>query len=179
VVENTTEDTWRNVRNELDRMHLVTLSTPDGHVAQRSTLTAGQKTILAALNLPEPPKFFDFTTPATDPARPVDDARVVTRPHPARSASALLSTPISWIVCPSSAELRPEQGPLNQNQHHAQKSPKEKLTNSDGGSRLSRLLVSRCRPERRDTVVSRASGRHTVPLEVELPSCGPALRRTW
>jgi len=64
VVENTTEDTWRNVRNELDRMHLVTLSTPDGHVAQRSTLTAGQKTILAALNLPEPPKFFDFTTPS-------------------------------------------------------------------------------------------------------------------
>ncbi len=61
VVENATDDTWRNVRHELDRMHLVTLSTPDGQVAQRSALTAGQKTILTALKLPEPPRFFDFT----------------------------------------------------------------------------------------------------------------------
>ena len=61
VVENATDDTWRNVRHELDRMHLVTLSTPDGQVAQRSATTAGQKTILAALKLPEPPRFFDFT----------------------------------------------------------------------------------------------------------------------
>jgi hypothetical protein len=38
VVENATDDTWRNVRNELDRMHLVTLATADGQVAQRSTL---------------------------------------------------------------------------------------------------------------------------------------------
>ena len=44
-------------------MHLVTLATADGHVAQRSTATAGQKTILAALDLPEPPRFFDFTVP--------------------------------------------------------------------------------------------------------------------
>jgi len=61
VVENATDDTWRNVRHELDRMHLVTLATGDGQVAQRSTTTPGQKTILAALDLPEPPKFFDFT----------------------------------------------------------------------------------------------------------------------
>ena len=61
VVENTTDDTWRNTRHELDRMHLVTLATGDGHVAQRSATTAGQKIILAALDLPEPPKFFDFT----------------------------------------------------------------------------------------------------------------------
>jgi len=33
VVENTTGDTWRNTRHELDRMHLVTLSTPEGRVA--------------------------------------------------------------------------------------------------------------------------------------------------
>ncbi len=63
VAENATGDTWRNVRNELDRMHLVTLATSDGHVAQRSTLTGGQKAILTALNLPEPPRFFDFTVP--------------------------------------------------------------------------------------------------------------------
>jgi len=64
VVENATGDTWRNVRHELDRMHLVTLATADGHVAQRSAVTAKQKTILAALKLPEPPRFFDFTVPS-------------------------------------------------------------------------------------------------------------------
>ena len=63
VTENTTGDTWRNISRELDRMHLVTLATPDGQVAQRSTTTAGQKQIWTALNLDEPPRFFDFTVP--------------------------------------------------------------------------------------------------------------------
>jgi len=62
VIENTTGDTWRNIRNELDRLHLVTLATADGHVAQRSQLTAGHKQILAALEVAEPPRFYDFTT---------------------------------------------------------------------------------------------------------------------
>ncbi len=61
VVENATDDTWRNTRHELDRIHLVTLATADGQVAQRSALTAGQKAILTALKLGEPPRFFDFT----------------------------------------------------------------------------------------------------------------------
>jgi len=60
-VENATGDTWRNVRHELDRMHLVTLSTAEGRFAQRSATTAGQKTILDALELPERARFFDFT----------------------------------------------------------------------------------------------------------------------
>jgi hypothetical protein len=63
VVENATNDTWRNVRDELERMHLVTLATADGQVAQRSTTTPGQKTIFAALELPEPARFFDFIVP--------------------------------------------------------------------------------------------------------------------
>ena len=46
-------------------MHLVTLATPAGTVAQRSALAPGQKTILDALELPEPPRFFDFTTTPT------------------------------------------------------------------------------------------------------------------
>jgi hypothetical protein len=66
VVENTTGDTWRNTRHELDRMHLVTLATGDGRVAQRSTTTPGQKTILAALNLPEPPQFLEFSVTDQD-----------------------------------------------------------------------------------------------------------------
>jgi hypothetical protein len=63
VVENATDDTWRNVRNELDRMHVVTLASTDGQVAQRTATTAGHKKILAALKLPEPPRFLDFTLP--------------------------------------------------------------------------------------------------------------------
>ena len=39
VAETRTGDTWRNLRHELDRMHLVTLATADGRVAQRSALT--------------------------------------------------------------------------------------------------------------------------------------------
>jgi len=63
VVENATGHTWRTVRHELDRMHQVTLATGDGRVAQRSTTTNGQQRVFAALDLPEPPRFFDFTLP--------------------------------------------------------------------------------------------------------------------
>jgi hypothetical protein len=63
VIENATGDTWRNTRRELDRMHLVTLATSAGRIAQRSATTPGQQTVLRALDLPEPPRFFDFTFP--------------------------------------------------------------------------------------------------------------------
>jgi hypothetical protein len=69
VAETQTNDTWRNLRNELDRMHLVTLATNEGTVAQRTELTHGQRRILKALELPEPPRFYDFT-PVTDQAHP-------------------------------------------------------------------------------------------------------------
>jgi hypothetical protein len=73
VVENATGDTWRNVRHELERMHLITLATPDGQVAQRSVTTPGQAKILTALELPEPPRFFDFTLDGDeDTAQPSD-----------------------------------------------------------------------------------------------------------
>ncbi|MGB6453973.1 MAG: IS1634 family transposase [Streptosporangiaceae bacterium] len=61
VVETAAGDTWRNIRCELDRMHLVTLATAAGQVAQRSVTTPGQQAILSALQLPGPPLFFDFT----------------------------------------------------------------------------------------------------------------------
>ncbi|MGB9226691.1 IS1634 family transposase [Mycobacterium sp.] len=60
VAETAAGNTWRNLRHELDRMHLVTLATGDGRVAQRSGTTSGQKTILNALDLPEPPRYLDF-----------------------------------------------------------------------------------------------------------------------
>lgn len=61
VAETAVGDTWRNIRDELERMHLVTLATSEGHVAQRSELTAGHRAILRALDLSEPPRFFNFT----------------------------------------------------------------------------------------------------------------------
>ena len=72
VIENTTGDTWRTTRHELDRMHLVTLATGDGAVAQRSQTTPDQRTILNALQLPEPPRFYDFTPVADTTASDQD-----------------------------------------------------------------------------------------------------------
>lgn len=65
VVENATGESWRCVREELDRLHLVTLETSEGRLARRSQTTAGQRRILAALELPEPPLFSDFEVSAT------------------------------------------------------------------------------------------------------------------
>jgi len=65
VAETETGETWRNLRHELDRMHLVTLATNEGTVSQRTELTPGHRRILGALELPEPPRFYDFT-PATE-----------------------------------------------------------------------------------------------------------------
>jgi len=69
VAETRVGDTWRNIRNELDRMHLVTMATSHGTVSQRSELTPGQRHILGRLELAEPPRFFDFTlAPDPDPS---------------------------------------------------------------------------------------------------------------
>jgi hypothetical protein len=64
-------DTWRNIRDELDRLHLVTLRTANGTLAQRSELTARHKEILHRLRLPDPARFYDFTplTNRPDPGR--------------------------------------------------------------------------------------------------------------
>ena len=64
VAETEADQTWRNLRNELDRMHLVTLATTEGTVSQRTELTASQRRVLTALKLPEPPRFYDFTPAA-------------------------------------------------------------------------------------------------------------------
>jgi hypothetical protein len=65
TAELSTGDTWRNLRDELDRLHLVTMATAEGHVAQRSQLTDSQRDILTALQLPTPPRFIDFTPTST------------------------------------------------------------------------------------------------------------------
>lgn len=65
AIENATQRSWRCIREELDRMHLVTLATAEGRVAKRSLTTPGQREILAALELPEPPVFADFEVTGT------------------------------------------------------------------------------------------------------------------
>ena len=101
VIENATGDTWRNIRRELDRMHLVTLATNAGQVAQRSATTPGQQTVLRALDLPEPPRFFDFTLPEQPLNHPAHDRQlaVVTRPQPAHSAFPQVNHQIRLLVC--------------------------------------------------------------------------------
>jgi hypothetical protein len=44
-------------------MHLVTMETAEGRVAQRSATTSGQAEILSALSIPEPGRFLDFELP--------------------------------------------------------------------------------------------------------------------
>jgi transposase len=53
-------DTWRNLSAELDRIQLHTYDTGQGTVSQRTRLTGKQSSILEALNLPEPPRYYDF-----------------------------------------------------------------------------------------------------------------------
>jgi hypothetical protein len=53
-------DTWRNLAHDLDRIRLVTLATAAGTVAQRTRLDDKHRSILRALELPEPPRYHAF-----------------------------------------------------------------------------------------------------------------------
>lgn len=63
VAETQADDTWRNLRRELDRMHLVTLETREGRLAKRSATTPRQREILAALDIREPAQILDYELP--------------------------------------------------------------------------------------------------------------------
>jgi transposase len=63
VAERATGDTWRNLRRELDRMHLGTFAGRAGEIVQRTETTPRQREILAALAIPEPPIVFRLSTP--------------------------------------------------------------------------------------------------------------------
>ncbi|MGH2845659.1 MAG: IS1634 family transposase, partial [Thermoleophilaceae bacterium] len=57
LAETHTGQTWRNLRDELQRIHLGTFTGPAGTSRQRTELTTRQRDILRALNVPEPPLF--------------------------------------------------------------------------------------------------------------------------
>ncbi|MGH3924398.1 MAG: IS1634 family transposase, partial [Pseudonocardiaceae bacterium] len=61
VAETQAGDPWANIRRELQRLHLGTFQGPAGTVRQRTEATHTQRRILAALDLDEPPKFFEVT----------------------------------------------------------------------------------------------------------------------
>jgi hypothetical protein len=61
VAETTTGDTWRNLRHELDRLHLGEFAGNTGTVLQRTDLTDAQQAILDTLDVAPPPRFLDIT----------------------------------------------------------------------------------------------------------------------
>jgi hypothetical protein len=70
IAETETEQTWRNLRDELQRIHLGSFTGPAGTSRQRTELTARQRDILRALNVPEPPLFLALTAPEPAGAQP-------------------------------------------------------------------------------------------------------------
>ena len=69
LAENHTGDTWRNLRDELQRMHLGTFAGHAGTSRQRTELTAQQQAILPALGVEQPPLFLQLA--AGQQAQPV------------------------------------------------------------------------------------------------------------
>jgi hypothetical protein len=67
VAETTTGDTWRNLRHQLDQMHLGTFTGPAGTVKRRTATTTAQARILGALDIAQPREFSELR-PATAPA---------------------------------------------------------------------------------------------------------------
>lgn len=61
VAETETTKTWRFLRGEMDRMHLVTLIGSAGRIKQRTDITTAQRGILRTLGVKEPPLFLDLT----------------------------------------------------------------------------------------------------------------------
>jgi transposase len=65
IAETGTDDTWRSVRREMERMHLVRLDGPAGEVLQRTETTPRQAAILRALSIAEPPRILGLTPTPT------------------------------------------------------------------------------------------------------------------
>jgi transposase len=56
ICERQAADTWRNLRRELERLHLVTLAGAAGQVQQTTRLTPAQRDILQRLQIEPPPR---------------------------------------------------------------------------------------------------------------------------
>jgi len=69
IAENATGETWRNLRAEMDKLHLGRFGGPAGDVRQRTETTTRQAAIFTAAGVAEPPRFFGLA-----PAEPTPTA---------------------------------------------------------------------------------------------------------
>ena len=72
IAETQTAQTWRNLRDELQRMHLGTFTGPAGTSRQRTEITARQRDILRALGVPDPPLFLALAAAEPAASQPPD-----------------------------------------------------------------------------------------------------------
>jgi transposase len=68
IAETQTRQTWRNLRDELERLHLITFTGPAGTSRQRTELTHQQQQILRQLSIDAPPLFLQLAAPAVTAA---------------------------------------------------------------------------------------------------------------
>ena len=64
VAENACDDTWPEIRRQLDRIHVGTFTGPAGTFRQRTEITDAQHDILALLGIDPPPKICQLTPAA-------------------------------------------------------------------------------------------------------------------
>ncbi|MBM3147885.1 MAG: transposase, partial [Actinobacteria bacterium] len=64
VAENACEESWPNLRRELQKSTLGRFAGAAGSFCQRTELTAAQRAILAKLELAEPPRISELTPAA-------------------------------------------------------------------------------------------------------------------
>ena len=62
VAEVRTGDSWRNIRRELERLHIGFFKSQDGSFCQTTSLTPNQSTILKNLGVEKPPKLLQIAT---------------------------------------------------------------------------------------------------------------------
>jgi hypothetical protein len=65
IIETTTGATWRSLAAELNRLHVITFTGPDGTFRQRTELTKPQHDIYAKLQLDPPGKIIELATPSS------------------------------------------------------------------------------------------------------------------
>ena len=65
IVETTTGATWRSLAAELNRLQVITFTSPDGTFRQRTELTKPQRDIYATLQLDPPSKIIELVTPSS------------------------------------------------------------------------------------------------------------------
>jgi len=68
IAENATGETWRNLRTEMDKLHLGRFVGPAGEVSQRTETTTRQAAIFTATGVVEPPRYVRVATPQAAPA---------------------------------------------------------------------------------------------------------------